>query len=196
MEDDSFDVHRLQDPMPSVITSYGPSHRRISSTKQCPTQRPVQASLEWDLDTNRQESQIQSKAQEKDIKEALLQQLQQRCRDSRSPRSCRFQHKPWAFLSACVEPPRNKSTPRTEDMQAMWSSTGPCVQDRRDHTLQSGSQQDQVSAQNSHPRVQSMPRGIRKRIIGELKKQIHHLEQQKSETKMSNQEDPQESRNQ
>ena len=137
-----------------------------------------------------QESQIQSKAQEKDIKEALLQQLQQRCRDSRSPRSCRFQHKPWAFLSACVEPPRNKSTPRTEDMQAMWSSTGPCVQDRRDHTLQSGSQQDQVSAQNSHPRVQSMPRGIRKRIIGELKKQIHHLEQQKSETKMSNQEDP------
>ena len=45
MEDDSFDVHRLQDPMPSVITSYGPSHRRISSTKQCPTQRPVQASL-------------------------------------------------------------------------------------------------------------------------------------------------------
>ena len=53
MEDDSFDVHRLQDPMPSVITSYGPSHRRISSTKQCPTQRPVQASLEWDLDTNR-----------------------------------------------------------------------------------------------------------------------------------------------
>lgn len=87
-----------------------------------------------------QESQIQSKAQEKGIKEALLQQLQQRCRDSRSPRSCRFQHKPWAFLSACVEPPRNKSTPRTEDMQAMWSSTGPCVQDRRDHTLQSGSQ--------------------------------------------------------
>ena len=47
-----------------------------------------------------------------------------------------------------------------------------------------------MSAQNSHPRVQSMPRGIRKRIIGELKKQIHHLEQQKSETKMSNQEDP------
>ena len=127
-----------------------------------------------------EEAKIQPTAQEEDIKEALVQQFKQR-RNGGPSRSCRIEHKPWTFMSTCVESARHKSPPGAKDLQTVWIPADSCVQDGRGHSHQGRPEQDEVSARNSYSRVHSIPKGVRKRIIGEVKKQIQHLEQPPSE---------------
>ena len=61
-------------------------------------------------------------------------------------------------------------------MQALWRTSSSDLQDRRSDAHLGRSCKIQVSDIGSLPAIQTMPRGVRKRIIGEIKKQIHLLE--------------------
>ena len=190
MGEHSCDARRLPTVLPVPLFHVAGAHEGPSVGEPVKSRISIGCCLKeawqgtWHAIEPQHEDQQQGKEEEEEeeeeeVKKAILQQhLKQQLINSRMASSSRIKSGSWSFLSSSVEPSRHQLPPGDEDVQAMRGTSDSALQDRRTEADTGRSNVMQVSSSGSSAGIKTMPREFRKRIIGDIKKQINMMNSQ------------------
>ena len=135
----------------------------------------IESATKGEWQTLPQAQSVKQQGSQAGIQSELIKQFRRRVQGTRGGPT-QQQSGQWQLLSACVDKARHKCLSGDEDLQALWRTHGEGVEEWRDSQDQSESRQVQVRQHDTVESLHVIPRGVRKRIVGDLNQKIDSLE--------------------